>query len=343
MQDEIALGLVRALQLEVASSVFAGARSSPRTAEANDSYLRGLHVRDRFDRRGFEESIADFRRALELDPAFVPAAEALALSLRDMSEWGFVAPGTGFTQARAASEAALKLDPKSAVAHALLCVIDTEYDWDWSAAARECGAAESLTPHHPFVLIAAALQRTAVGAWSEAAYYIEAAGAADPLDPRIGDIAGVVYLRAGRITEAEIALRRSLEISPTFVWDHFYLGTALLMEGRANEALTEMQQETGHGAQAAGMAVVYHVLHRDRDSDAALARLEAENAGDSAMLIAEAYAVRGQKDQAFKWLDRAFTQKDDSLSYFKGDPLLQKSLASDPRYKAFLRKMNLPE
>jgi len=325
VQDEIAASLVRALQLEVASSVFAESRSSLRTAEANDSYLRGLHVRDRFDRRGFEESVADFRHALELDPAFVPAAEALASSLREMSVWGFVPPGTGFTQARAASEAALKLDPKSAVAHALLCAIDTEYDWDWSAAARECRAAESLAPHHPFVLTAAALQHEAVGEWSEAAYSIEAAGAADPLDPRVGDIAGEVYLRAGRVAEAEAALRLSLKISPTFVWDHVYLGTALLMEGRANEALAEMQQETAPGGQAAGLAVVYHALHREQDSDAALARLRAENAGDSALFIAEAYAVRGQKDEAFKWLDRAFSQKDDSLYSFKGDPLLKES------------------
>jgi serine/threonine-protein kinase len=182
-----------------------------------------------------------------------------------------------------------------------------------------------------------------VGEWSEASYSIEAASAAYPLDPRVGNIAGFVYMRAGRIAEAETALRRSLEISPTFVWDHFYLGTTLLLEGRASEALAEMQQETAPGAQAAGLALAYHALHRDQESDAALARLKAENESDSAMLIAEAPAVRGQKDQAFEWLDRAYVQKDDSLSYFKGDPLLKKNLESDPRYKAFLRKMNLPE
>jgi hypothetical protein len=60
------------------------------------------------------------------------------------------------------------------------------------------------------------------------------------------------------------------------------------------------------------------------------------------MAIAEAYAYGGQKNPAFTWLDRAFAQRDINLYYIKGDPLL-KSLVSDARYKAFLRKMNLPE
>ena len=44
----------------------------------------------------------------------------------------------------------------------------------------------------------------------------------------------------------------------------------------------------------------------------------------------------------FKWLDRAYEQKDVGLSHIKGEVPF-KSLESDPRYKAFLKKMNLPE
>ena len=52
--------------------------------------------------------------------------------------------------------------------------------------------------------------------------------------------------------------------------------------------------------------------------------------------------VSGSEDEAFKWLDKAYAQKDIFLWQIKGDPLLKK-LEGDPRYKAFLRKMNLPE
>jgi adenylate cyclase len=342
MQDEIAVGLVRALQLEVASSAFGQGRSSPPIAEAYDSYLRGLHARDRFDQRGLEAALASFRRALELQPSFAPAAEAVASTLYYMAEWTYLPPESGFNQARVAAEAALRLDPKSSIAHAVICIVNTEFDWDWSAAAHECSIAIQITPNGPFVLQAAALQHMALGEWKDAAYSIEAALANDPLDPVLHNIAGFIYIRAGRIPDAEAALRRALRISPTAAWNHLLLGTALLMEGRATEALMEMQQETGPGGQALGLAAAYHALHRYADADAALARLKAENAGDSAYFVSEAYAARGQGDQAFSWLERAFAQKDDSLYSLKGDPLLR-NLESDPRYKAFLRKMNLPE
>jgi serine/threonine-protein kinase len=73
-----------------------------------------------------------------------------------------------------------------------------------------------------------------------------------------------------------------------------------------------------------------------------LARLKAENGSDSAFFVAEVYAFRAQKDPAFEWLERAFVQRDNDLYDIKGAWLL-KNLEGDPRYKAFLRKMNLPE
>ena len=54
------------------------------------------------------------------------------------------------------------------------------------------------------------------------------------------------------------------------------------------------------------------------------------------------YAYRADHDQAIQWLDRAYRQKDGDLVEIVGEPLLR-NIADDPRYKAFLRKMNLPE
>jgi serine/threonine-protein kinase len=136
-------------------------------------------------------------------------------------------------------------------------------------------------------------------------------------------------------------VRRALQISPTSAFNHLVLGLTLLIQGRASEALAEVQQEYGPGARQLGLAVAYYALRRGPDSDVALARLQAENGKDSAFFVAEVYAFRGQKDPAFEWLDRAFMQRDNNLYAVKGAWLL-KNLEDDPRYKAFLRKMNLP-
>ena len=103
-----------------------------------------------------------------------------------------------------------------------------------------------------------------------------------------------------------------------------------------------MRQEAPDSGRDSGLASVYHAMGRKAESDAALARVTKERGGDVAFEIAQAHAYRGEADQAFAWLDRAYDQKDVELYWIKGDRLL-KSLEQDPRYKAFLRKMNLPE
>jgi hypothetical protein len=62
----------------------------------------------------------------------------------------------------------------------------------------------------------------------------------------------------------------------------------------------------------------------------------------NALGIAEVYAFRGQSDEAMRWLERAYAQKDAYLYYIKSDWLLR-NLEGDSRYKAFLPKMSLPE
>ena len=64
-------------------------------------------------------------------------------------------------------------------------------------------------------------------------------------------------------------------------------------------------------------------------------------AQSGAYQIAEAYAWRGEKDEAFHWLDRAYTQRDGGLAFIKCDPLMG-NLQGDPRYGALLKKLGLP-
>lgn len=342
VQDEIAAALVRALQLEVTPFSHSQGQALVRNSEAYDSYLRGLHALNRYNQGGFEEAAANFRHALELDPSFAPAGGALALALRDLVDYGFVPQQAGWEQARAAAEAALKLDPNSAIAHAVLGNVYTEFEWDWLAAARELKTAVSLAPNYPPVLGFVAMERLALGQWGEALHFLDAATTADPLDPTVYVYRAWTYVRMGRLAEAESAANRALEIDPTMAWGHYYLGNVLLMRGRPEQALPEMQRETHVGAQQQGLAVVYQALGQTKEADAAQARLGIESATLWPMGIAEAYAFRSQNDRAFDWLDKAYATKDASLWSIKGDPLLQ-NLERDPRYGAFLRKMNLPE
>ena len=114
------------------------------------------------------------------------------------------------------------------------------------------------------------------------------------------------------------------------------------MRGDRNGALIEMQPETTEEGKQQGLALAYYAVGNVAESDTVLARMVREHAEDNAWGIAVGYEFRGQSDEAMHWLERAYAQKDSSLFLVKGY-LPLKGLQNDPRFKAFLRKMNLPE
>jgi len=84
-----------------------------------------------------------------------------------------------------------------------------------------------------------------------------------------------------------------------------------------------------------------HSLGRDQESQRALDEFIAANGQDWAYQIAQVFAWRADRDHAFEWLERARSQHDTGLRMVKYDPMLR-ALHGDPRYAAFLQKINLP-
>jgi TolB-like protein/tetratricopeptide (TPR) repeat protein len=341
IQDRIAAGIVRALQVTVGAD---GLQDRPalKSADAYDLYLRGRHEMDRFDKTGFETAAGYFQQALEIDPSLVRAAEWLAAAQEFLAEWGFVPVREGYEVTRASLERALKLDPRSGLAHSLMCTVHAIYDWDSSAAIKECKLALALEPRNPQVLGYAGQIQAVVGHWDEAARLTTASIALDPLFAGWHDLLAIIRDRTGHFVEAEVERRRTLDISPTYERAHFDLGLTLLAQGKLDATLAEMQEETPDGGRDAGLAIIYNARGRKVDSDEALARFSKQHASDRAYRIAQIHAYRGDANAAFVWLGRAYDQKDVDLLWFKGN-LAFRAFETDARYRAFLHKMNLPE
>ena len=88
--------------------------------------------------------------------------------------------------------------------------------------------------------------------------------------------------------------------------------------------------------------MVYHALGRRKESDEAFRQAVKYEPPTEQSMLARVCAFRGDLEPAFAYLAAAYDNRDNDLWYMKGDWLLS-NLASDPRYAAFLRKMNLPE
>jgi TolB-like protein/Flp pilus assembly protein TadD len=342
MQDEIAIALVRALQIEVSGEGI-GSRPALRNTEAYTLYLQGEHASDSFDQQGLEQAAGYFQRALELDPSFAAAENELARAYMSLGVYGFMPTGLACEKARLADERAIKLDSNLAMAHAALAELHRACDWDWGAADRELKLATALAPNDYSVLFLGAIQSLNMGRLDEALQRINAASAKSPLSPDPYHALSIIQLRRGRLVEAEAAGRRALELRPTYASGHYFIAIALLLRGQPQAALMEAMKETQEFTRLGGSAMAYFAMGAKADSDAALAQMIKSQADNHPYFIGQVYAFRGEPDQALQWLERAYEQKDSGgLPMSKGDPLFKK-IEADPRYRAFLKKMNFPD
>jgi tetratricopeptide (TPR) repeat protein len=341
VQDTIATEIARALQIAV--QVDTEARPSIKSPEGLDAYLRGLQSLDQGSQEGCEAAVAHFQKALTLDPTFAPAAIGLSRAYVAIGNEAWLPPRIAFERAREAALLAQRLDSRTSVPHVLLAEIHVIYDWDWAGADRELQQAFALGPRESYGLQTASTLAAALGRWDDARQLAMGAIALDPLDAQAHVVLGFQsYLRSGYLPKAEQSFRRALQISPGGGSYHYFLGLALMLQGQHEAALTEFKKETIDDGQIEGSAMALFAAGHKAESDARLAEAIRHNGEAWASEIARVYSFRGEKDRAFEWLNRAYEARDEDLYFFKDDPLF-KNLESDPRYKAFLKKMNFPE
>jgi hypothetical protein len=115
-----------------------------------------------------------------------------------------------------------------------------------------------------------------------------------------------------------------------------------LLDGNPAEALATARKIGIEAFRLTDVAKAEHSLGHAKESQQALDELIAKHAADGAYQVAETFAWRGEKDNAFEWLERAYQQRDGGLSEVKVDLLLDR-LHGDPRFKTVLKRMNLPE
>jgi TolB-like protein len=341
VQDTIAAELARALQITVEADN--APRPAVRSPQALDAYLHGLQAESRQSRESCEAAVANYQQALSLDPTFAPAAIGLASTYAFIGQEGWLPTRLAFERARAAALLAQRLDPRSASAHVSIAEIHTDYDWDWAGADQELQQAFALGPRRSDGVMAASALAAARGHWDEARELAIEGIELDPLNPNAHMVLGWnIYLHTGQLSEAEQSFRRGLQIAPKWGSGQYFLGEALLLQRHHEAALAEFRKETLDDGQLEGSAMALFAGGRKSESDGQLAEAIRRNGTSWPSEIARVYAFRGEKDRAFEWLDRAYELRDEDLYLIKDDPLLR-NLEGEPRLKAFLRRMNLPE
>jgi adenylate cyclase len=342
VQDEIAGAVVSALKVSLADSSTLKA-TTPKNSEAYTLYLQGRAINHIASNKQQYDSAAEYmRKAIKADPTFAKAWAWLANVLANEIVDNLVRSDAVAAETHHAVERALALDPNLADAHLAMGDIYYHIDWNWEAAAAEFQKAYDLDPTDANNANVLAILFSLHGASDTVLALYQKAIELDPLNPDAYMGLGWYYMYTGKLSEAELAYRKAIEIQPSDSGFRASLATVLLLRGEAAAALAEFQRAPDERVQRNGAAEAYFALGRKAEANAQLSEMERLDATTNAAGIAETYAYRGEIDQAFAWLDRAYRQHEAALESIHQDPLM-KSLHGDPRWKAFLRKMKLPE
>ena len=156
----------------------------------------------------------------------------------------------------------------------------------------------------------------------------------------VGNLARIL-LAEGKLDEADSEARKSAELQPTGAGNHRWQVVVAVLRGDGETALHEARLEPNDGYRRFELALAHYVRGDRAAADAALADLIANGRDQLAYQIAEVYAVRGEKEKAFEWLQISFDNHDTGTLTLLIDPLLR-SLRDDPRYKNLLAKLGLP-
>jgi TolB-like protein len=341
LRDEIVSSVVSALNI---SQLTVG-EPPPRTrnAEAYRLQLLARFYDYHLGTRDAEQKSVDYyEQAIKLDPSSATAWEGLSRAVSELPEFGILSWQEGREAALSSAERALLLDPSLAAAHIARGKVSYYFDYDWNAAAKEFAKARLLDPADPFTHLWAGLLAATVGRQTDALQLFHEALLQDPLNKFASESIAATNYRLGRFAEAEAAARQAIELWPAAIGGNARLASVLLARGDRDAALAEVEREPDQGARACARVRTYWLLGRKADSDAALG--DCDGAAENwPYAVATVHAVRGEVDQAFRLLERAYQLRDSNLVLQGGvmSDVDLRNLRQDPRYKAFLRKMML--
>jgi TolB-like protein/Flp pilus assembly protein TadD len=340
IQDEIANAVVSALQLSLSTTAPTGA---PKSSNAG-SYAVLMQAQYFLYRQTLEDqrkAVEYYKRAIDADPSSATAWGGLSRATANLQPLGALSWKDAHDDALRAAERAVALDPRLADAHIALGKVYLNLGQDYATAKKEFDKARALDPESTAILFWSATVAMIADDLDGAIQLSQQAAAKDPLDGETQLMLGQCFYYAGRLAEAEAAYRKALDLIPARPGLHAYLGVVLLAAGNGLGALQEISREQDADERDSALGGAYQILGRITEARAVLTRLEATRLESDAYSIAKNYALRGDRDRTFHWLDRGY-QQHEYLMEVKADPWFN-SVRGDPRYGPLLHKLKLPE
>jgi TolB-like protein/Flp pilus assembly protein TadD len=314
-------------------------------AEAYEAFLKGRYFFDKKTIEGCKRGVQYLEYAIKTDPSFALAYVCLA----DCYDWfricNVMASQEANIKAEGALLSALNLDSELAEAHASLGLLRTR-QWDWSGAEKEFNRARNLNPNYTRAESGYAVYLLEMGRYDDALAEIRRALNLNPLSLMINSTVASILYFARRYDQAIEQARRTLDMDPDFAVAWVCLGFAYEAQGNYVEAVNAYRHAQRRLRNIPELPACFGRISalsgKRENAQQAIAKLMrlSRKRYVQPSFIALIYAALKDKDEAFLWLEKAYSEHDDDLALLKVDPRWD-VLRSDPRFEGLLRRVGL--
>jgi TolB-like protein/Flp pilus assembly protein TadD len=335
IQDEITAAVVAALKATM-EAVPGGPDARDSNIESHKKVLLARYFNHRNTEDDSDRALAAIDEAIKIDPQNAIAWTELANIdfVRAVHRW--MPPREAYLAARNAIDKALEINPNLAIAHRALGNMEKVFNNDDEAYRRERRRALELDPSLNDFL-EQAIDTYQEGNVHEAVQLFRHAADLNPLSTWTLSWYGNALYADGQLKSAQTVMRGILDIQSDIAGTRCPLGLMLLADHSPDAALAIMSKEPDDAERLTCMPAALWSLGRRSEADAMLTQVKEKYPDSAAYGLAARYAARGDKDEAFKWLTRAYDNRDLHLQYLDEDPDLR-SLHTDPRFAALVRK-----
>ena len=341
LQDEITHAIVDALKIKLAVSL--PAHQQPNTG-VYDLYLQGLYFSNKSSEEDLRRALSFFQRAVEKDSTFARAWTGIAKVWYFLADV-YVKPLDAYPASKEAALKAIALDEKDAEAHCYLSEAKRVLDWDLAGADAELKRALQLDPNSAPAHLFSGLHPLFRGELKDGLRVVLEAKKLDPVSPITSYVSTAAYLANDQIDDAISEGQRTLQLDPNYFYLDSVLAAAYREKGNFPEAIalyTKAQDATY--LPSSGLAITYTRMGQQTEARNILAQLvqASENRYVSAPLIAAVSTALGDKEEAFRWLERAYDEHSGILQWIAFLPEFR-ALRSDARFPQLLRRINAPQ
>ena len=340
VQDEIADEVSRALHVALRNAHEPANREPD--VQAYNLLLEGRYFEARRTLDNVEKAAELYKRAVDRDPEYALAWARLAHAY--LIEETRTGPPSEDQNSRVvdALDRALRLDPNLVYGYYVRAAFEMNITWNWAAAQADDQRIREIDPRSDLIPGAFGDHALIFGQVDRAVSLYQEALIRNPLDPNSLDSLGIALCAANRLQPCLQNQLRLMQLHPEFDGVNSSVGMARLYLRQFPEALAAMQQEPNEDYRLRGLAVVFWAMGRRPESDAALKALTDKFGPVDPYGIAAVHSTRGEIDDAFRWLDRAYEEHNHGMPTVMTDPPFT-NLRDDPRFQVLLNRMRLTD